>query len=107
MTAAALILVAPFVILLVAGVAIVWTTVVRIRRDTLGRVVGAIRLVAGAGTAGFGVLALSPLWSDLQYGVVILPVTALIAAALWNAVLLGAAALVQYAQRRRTRGAKP
>jgi hypothetical protein len=57
-------------------------------------------VVAGVGTIGFAVLALSVLWSEQQYGIVILPIAALVGAALWNGVLLAVAAIANAVARR-------
>lgn len=115
--AAALLFVVP-VVLLIAGAATVWLGVREGRRRTAGPVgqigqVGQIgrigpaavvavvaRVVAGLGTIGFAVLALSVLWSEQQYGIVILPIAALVGAALWNGVLLSVAAIATAVARR-------
>ncbi|WP_368497630.1 hypothetical protein [Herbiconiux sp. A18JL235] len=94
MSLAAVLFFVPSALLVLAGVAIV---VFALRNRCPGRAGGVatvLRLLAGAGTLGLAVVAVSPLWSGMQYGIVILPVAALCAAALLNAVLLGAAALV-------------
>lgn len=104
--AAALLFVVP-VVLLVAGAATVWMGVRGGRRRTAGpaRLSGVVavvaRVVAGVGTIGFAVLALSVLWSEQQYGIVILPIAALVGAALWNGVLLAVAAIADAVARRR------
>lgn len=92
---AAIILFLPSAALIVAGGGTVWVAIRGLRRRILPRAVGVLRIIAGVGTLGFAVIALSPFWSDVQYGIVILPIAALIGAALWNALLFGAAYLVE------------
>ncbi len=94
MSLGAVVLFVPAVLLALGGaVTVVWA-LRRRRGDGAGWVAVVLRVVAGVGTMGLAVVAVSPLWSGMQYGVVILPVAALGAAVVLNGVLLGAAALV-------------
>jgi hypothetical protein len=85
------------VLLFLPGVLLLWWGGSTLR-DALARrgLPRVLRLVAGVGTLGCAVLAVSPLWSEAQYGVVLLPVAALVVAAVLNAVLLGVAAVVDH-----------
>ena len=94
MAAAVIVLFLPAVVLLVAGGSTVWGAVRALRRRTPPRSAAVVRLVAGVGTVLFAVVAISPFWSDMQYGVILLPVMALLGAAVWNAVLLTVAFLL-------------
>ena len=101
MSFAAVLLFAPTALLLLIGGGTVVLALRAAHRRAIGPAALAVRMFAGVGPLGFAVLALSVLWSDQQYGVVILPVLALAGAAVWNAVLFGAAALAEWATRQR------
>ncbi|MFC0674895.1 hypothetical protein [Brachybacterium hainanense] len=74
-------------LLVVIGIVLVALGVRELRATPMRRA-GVLPIVAGAGTLLCAVLALSVLWSDMPYGVVLLPVLALVLAALGDLVLL-------------------
>jgi hypothetical protein len=91
--AAILFFVIPSVLLLVGAIT-AWRAVAGLRAGAAGTAPSVLRLVAGIVTWGAAILALAPLWSDMTYGVIILPAVALMIAVVTNAVLLGLAALL-------------
>ncbi|MET7639785.1 hypothetical protein [Streptomyces sp. NPDC005438] len=91
----------PTAVLATTGTGLLLGAVRALRTRSPGTVASVLRLVAGTGTLGLAVLSLAPLWSEMQYGVVILPLAALCAALVWNGILLGAAALAWRMRRSR------
>jgi hypothetical protein len=53
-----------------------------------------LQVAAGLGDLVAAVLAISPLWSQVTYGILILPIAAVLLALVLNIVLLGLAALL-------------
>ncbi len=103
MTATALLFFLPGAILLGAGIALVWRAISASRSGAIGRTSAALRIIAGGGALGCAAVAVSPLWSDMTYGVLLLPIAALLGATVWMAILIGAAAVAERRRRERPR----
>ncbi|TPW70902.1 hypothetical protein [Schumannella sp. 10F1B-5-1] len=88
-------------ILIFAGVLIIRWALGRARERPTARAVVVLRCLGGVGTMLLTGVALGWLFSDAQYGVLLMPVLAIVLAIAWNAILLGAAALVDWVHRRR------
>lgn len=89
------------VVLLSLGSVVVARAVAALRSDARGTAASLLRLTAGLGTIGAAVLAISAVWSSMQYGILVLPVAAVLLALVLDIVLLGLAELLDHRRARR------
>ncbi|MGP9536623.1 hypothetical protein ACT3SP_01335 [Brachybacterium sp. AOP43-C2-M15] len=104
MQVAALAMIAVPLILLVLGAVILVEAVLARRRRSGSQGAALLRVITGAGLLGWALVAGAWLVADMQYGVIILPLLALVGALVWTSALLGAAGILELLDRRRRAG---
>lgn len=99
MSAAVATLFMPALVLAGIGVILLVST---LRRPRTASAVGfAFRLVAAIGVLGFALVAGVGPWLPIQYGIVFIPLLALVFGFVWLVLFLGVALLVEFAAKRR------